>query len=203
MLLCRIKRPDLARAVATEDGYAVIAYGLHDSCQLVLDVVQLAFAAGAVERQHRQRPALATGQRFGLNLVSAVSSRGEMRFMIVNGRMNGGRFIEFLDRLTHNQSRPVFLIVDGHPSHRARKVSEYVLRTKGKLRLFFLPAYSPELNPDELVWNHLKNNGIGKRIIRTRDELKRVVLGHLRSLQKTPALIRSFYHQPELRYIIN
>ena len=144
----------------------------------------------------------ATGQRFGLNLISAVSPRGEMRFMIVNGRMNAGRFIEFLDRLTHNQPGPVFLIVDGHPSHRARKVSEYVRGKKGKLRLFFLPAYSPELNPDELVWNHLKNNGVGKRIIRTRDELKRVVLAHLRSLQKTPALIRSFFLQPELKYII-
>ena len=122
--------------------------------------------------------------------------------MIVNGRMNADRFIEFLERLTHNQPRPVFLIVDGHPSHRARKVSEYVHGKKGKLRLFFLPAYSPELNPDELVWNHLKNNGVGKRIIRTRHELKRVVIGHLRSLQKTPALIRSFFHQPEWKYII-
>lgn len=160
------------------------------------------FHSGTTWAVKGQTPVVpATGQRFGLNLISAVSPRGEMRFMIVNGRMNAGRFIEFLDRLTHNQSRPVFLIVDGHPSHRARKVSEYVRGKKGKLRLFFLPAYSPELNPDELVWNHLKNNGIGKRIIRTRDELKRVVLGHLRSLQKTPALIRSFFHQPELKYI--
>jgi transposase len=161
------------------------------------------FHSGTTWAVKGQTPVVpATGQRFGLNLISAVSPRGEMRFMIVNGRMNAGRFIEFLDRLTHNQPRPVFLIVDGHPSHRARKVSEYVRGKKGKLRLFFLPAYSPELNPDELVWNHLKNNGVGKRIIRTRDELKRVVLGHLRSLQKTPALIRSFFHQTDLKYII-
>ena len=161
------------------------------------------FHSGTTWAVKGQTPVVpATGQRFGLNLISAVSPRGEMRFMIVNGRMNAGRFIEFLDRLTHNQPSPVFLIVDGHPSHRARKVSEYVRGKKGKLRLFFLPAYSPELNPDELVWNHLKNNGVGKRIIRTRDELKRVVLAHLRSLQKTPALIRSFFLQPELKYII-
>lgn len=161
------------------------------------------FHSGTTWAVKGQTPVVpATGQRFGLNLISAVSSRGEMRFMVVNGRMNAGRFIEFLDRLTHNQPRPVFLIVDGHPSHRSRKVSEYLRGKKGKLRLFFLPAYSPELNPDELVWNHLKNNGVGKRIIRTRDELKRVVLAHLRSLQKTPALIRSFFHQPELNYII-
>ncbi len=161
------------------------------------------FHSGTTWAVKGQTPVVpATGQRFGLNLISAVSPRGEMRFMVVNGRMNAGRFIEFLDRLTHNQPRPVFLIVDGHPSHRARKVSEYLGGKKGKLRLFFLPAYSPELNPDELVWNHLKNNGVGKRLIRSRDELKRVVLAHLRSLQKTPALIRSFFDQPELKYII-
>lgn len=144
----------------------------------------------------------ATGQRFGLNLVSAVSPRGEMRFMIVKGRMNAGRFIEFLQRLIYHQTRPVYLIVDGHPSHRARKVMEYVRATEGRLRLFFLPPYSPELNPDELVWNNLKNHGIGKRIIYTREQMKQIVLGHLRSLQKTPALIRSFFHEPNLQYII-
>lgn len=145
----------------------------------------------------------ATGQRFGLNLISAVSAQGEMRFMVVNGRMNAGKFIDFLKRLVHNQMRPIFLIVDGHPSHRARKVIEYVRRTDGWLRLFFLPPYSPELNPDELVWNNLKNHGIGKRIIQTRDQMTKIVLGHMRSLQKTPALIRAFFREPNLRYIIN
>lgn len=144
----------------------------------------------------------ATGQRYGMNIVSAISPRGEMRFMTVEGRMNAGKFIEFLKRLLHNAKRPVFLIVDGHPSHRARKVFEFVRKTKGKLRLFFLPPYSPELNPDELVWNHLKNHGVGKRIVRSRDELKRVVIGHLRFLQKTPDLIRAFFHEPHVRYVI-
>lgn len=144
----------------------------------------------------------ATGQRYGVNIISAISPRGEMRFMTVEGRMNAGKFIEFLERLLHNAKRPVFLIVDGHPSHRARKVFEFVRKTKGKLRLFFLPPYSPELNPDELVWNHLKNHGVGKRIIKSREELKRVVIGHLRCLQKTPDLIRAFFQEPNVRYII-
>ncbi len=144
----------------------------------------------------------ATGQRYGMNIISAISPRGEMRFMTVEGRMNAGKFIEFLKRLLHNAERSVFLIVDGHPSHRARKVFEFVRKTKGKLRLFFLPPYSPELNPDELVWNHLKNHGVGKRIVRSREELKRVVLGHLRFLQKTPDLIRAFFHESHVRYVI-
>lgn len=144
----------------------------------------------------------ATGQRYGMNIISAISPRGDMRFMTVEGRMNAGKFIEFLKRLLHNAKRPVFLIVDGHPSHRARKVFEFVRKTKGNIRLFFLPPYSPELNPDELVWNHLKNHGVGKRIVRSREDLKRIVIGHLRFLQKTPDLVRAFFRDPHVRYVI-
>ena len=144
----------------------------------------------------------ASGQRYGMNMISAISPRGDMRFMTVEGRMNAGKFIEFLKRLLRNAKRPVFLIVDNHPSHRARKVFEFIRKSKGKLRLFFLPPYSPELNPDELVWNHLKNHGVGKRIVRSREDLKHVVIGHLRFLQKTPDLIRAFFHEPSARYVI-
>jgi transposase len=103
-----------------------------------------------------------TGARFSLNLVSAVSPRGEMRFMTINGRMNADKFIEFLQRLIKGAKHPVFLIVDGHPTHRAVKVKKFVVSTKGMLQLFFLPPYSPELNPDESVWNYLKNHHVGK-----------------------------------------
>lgn len=96
----------------------------------------------------------ATGQRYGLNLVSAISPRGQMRFMTVEGRMNAGKFIDFLKRLMIGIDQPIFLIVDGHPSHRAKKVFEFIRKTNGMLRLYFLPPYSPELNPDELVWCH-------------------------------------------------
>lgn len=159
------------------------------------------FHSGTTWAVRGQTPIVpATGQRYGLNLISAVSPRGQMRFMTVTGRMNAGKFIDFLKRLLHNQKRPVFLIVDGHPSHRARKVFDFIRSTRGKLRLFFLPGYSPELNPDELVWNHLKNHGIGKRIIESRDALIAAVQTHLRSMQRTPALIRAFFHEPNLRY---
>jgi len=144
----------------------------------------------------------ATGQRFGLNLISAISPKGDFRFMTVEGRMNADKFIDFLERLLHNAKRPIFLIVDRHPAHRAKKVLEFVRSTQGRLRLFFLPPYSPELNPDELVWNNLKNHGIGKRLIRSRDHLKQTVLRHLRALQRTPALVRSFFREPNVRYVI-
>ncbi len=73
--------------------------------------------------------------------------------------------------------------------------------TNGRLRLFFLPPYSPELNPDELVWNHLKTHGVRKRLLQTPAELRRYVLSHLRSLQRTPTRLRGFFQKPSLRYI--
>ena len=70
----------------------------------------------------------------------------------------------------------------------------------GRLRLFFLPSYSPELNPDELVWNDLKSHGIGRMIATGPDQLKRQVLAHLRSLQRLPEKVRSFFQEPHTRY---
>jgi len=159
------------------------------------------FHAGTTWAPKGQTPVVeATGQRFGMNLISAVSPRGDMRFMAVEGRMNAGKFIDFLKRLMHNAERPVFVIVDGHPSHRARKVLEFVRSTNGKLRLFFLPPYSPELNPDELVWNHLKTHGIGNKILRSREELIEAVYRQMRSLQKMPHVIRRFFRERHVRY---
>ena len=143
----------------------------------------------------------ATGKRFSLNLVSAVSPQGALRFMVVDGRMTALRFIGFLKRLLHNQTRPIFLIVDQHSSHRAKAVQAFVDSTDGRLELFFLPPYSPELNPDELVWNHLKTHGVSKRLLQTPAKLKKYVMSHLQSLQKRPACLRGFFRKPSLRYI--
>jgi transposase len=141
-----------------------------------------------------------TGARFGLNLISAVSRRGDFRFMGVQGRVNAEVFITFLKRLMQGMHKPIFLIVDGHPTHKALKVRRFLETVGGKLALFFLPPYSPELNPDELVWNDLKNNGIGRKVITGPDQMKREVISHLRSLQKSPALVRSFFHAPSTAY---
>ena len=141
-----------------------------------------------------------TGKRFRLNMISAISSGGEMRFMTVEGRLNGKVFILFLRRLILDVKGPVYLIVDGHPMHKSKKVKEFVESTEGVLKLFYLPPYSPDLNPDELVWNHLKYHCIGKLFIRTRDELQERVLSYLKSLQKKPEIIRSFFKKPSLRY---
>ena len=141
-----------------------------------------------------------TGQRFSLNMISAISPKGSLRFMVVKGGVGAKVFISFLKRLMHGRRRPVFLIVDGHPSHRAKLVKSYLESTNGHLRLFSLPPYSPELNPDELVWNDVKNNGVARSIVNGPRDLHRVVVGRLRFLQKRPDRIRSFFHAPETCY---
>lgn len=141
-----------------------------------------------------------TGQRFGLNMISAVSPRGALRFMVVKGGVGARVFIQFLKRLLHGRRRPVFLIVDGHPAHRAKIVKSYVESLEGKLRLFFLPPYSPELNPDELVWNDVKTNAVGRSKLDGPQDLHRAVVSRLRFLQKSPARVRSFFQAPDTRY---
>ena len=141
-----------------------------------------------------------TGGRNSVNMLSAVNARGELRFMLVKGRVNGDVFAGFLRRLMHNAERPVFLILDGHSIHRSRPVSDFVARQEGRLRLFFLPPYSPELNPDEQVWNSVKHHGVGKAVLQGAADLRRFVLVRLRSLQRLPWTVRMFFLTPDTQY---
>src|SRR4030066_2473984 len=141
-----------------------------------------------------------TGARFGLNLISAVSAQGEFRFMTVKGRVGATQFTEFIKRLLHNMTRMVFLIVDGHPAHKAKSVAKYIENIKKRFCLFFLPPYSPELNPDERVWNDLKNNAIGRQVIKAPDQLHKSVISHLRFIQKSPDRVRSYFNNEATKY---
>src|SRR3954465_6352736 len=123
------------------------------------------YHAGTTWAPVAQTPAVrSTGARFGLNLISAISARGALRFSVLAGTLTGARFIGFLQRLIPDAQRagagPVFVIVDGHPVHRATAVDRFVASTHGALRLYRLPAYSPQLNPDEWVWKNVKHDGV-------------------------------------------
>jgi transposase len=144
-----------------------------------------------------------TGARFGLNVISAISRQGEIRFMCVEGRVNAGVFLDFLKRLERSCARKVFLIVDGHPTHKAKLVTRYLEEKKERIEMFFLPPYSPQLNPDEHVWCDLKNNQLGRKIITGPDMLKRAVISFMRSLQKNPEKVRSYFHAAETAYSIS
>lgn len=143
-----------------------------------------------------------TGRRFSLNMLSAISPRGEMRFMVHKGTVDNAVFITFLKRLLVGTKGPIFLIVDGHPAHKAKAVQRFVASTNGMLELFFLPPYSPQLNPDETVWAHVKRN-VSRKLVESFDDMKQLAIGALRSLQKQPGKIRSFFSHPESRYVID
>jgi transposase len=142
-----------------------------------------------------------TGARHTINLISAVTAQGALRFAAFDDTFNAERFIEFCTRLLHDAPGPVFLIVDGHPAHRAKATTEFVTATHGRLRLFFLPGYSPELNPDEWVWKNVKHDRVGRAGITSATDLKAKATNALRRLQRLPHLVRAFFADPNLRYI--
>ena len=181
------------RQLAKETG-AVILFG--DEAGVRSD-----YHAGTTWGAKGQTPVVPrTGSRSSVKMLSAVSARGELRFMLVKGRVNGAVFAEFLRRLMHNAERPVFLVLDGHSIHRSRPVRDFVASQEGKLRLFFLPPYSPELNPDEQVWNYVKHHGVGRSFLRTAADLHRFVSARLRSLQRLPWTVRMFFLTPDTQY---
>jgi transposase len=140
-----------------------------------------------------------TGARFSLNMISAITSKGKMKFMTHSGKVNASVFCEFLKRLMHNITKKIFLILDGHPVHRSSKVKKLMQSMDGRLRLFYLPSYSPELNPDELVWNSVKNK-VGRSSIKGPDDFENKLRNHLRLLQRNPSMIRAFFREPNVRY---
>ena len=107
--------------------------------------------------------AVSTGARYGMSLISAITARGHMRFMIKEkGGVNADVFIEFLKRLMVGAKNKIFLIVDRGPAHIAKKTQTFVASLGGRLKLFHFPPYSPDTNPDELVWKHLKSDTVGR-----------------------------------------
>jgi transposase len=157
--------------------------------------------AGTTWAAKGQTPVVSsTGARFGMNMISAVSAQGEFRFMVVPGRVNAGEFINFIKRLLVGAGGMIFLIVDGHPAHKAKRVKSFVESVKDSFRLFFLPPYSPELNPDERVWNDLKNNAVGRQAITSPEQLHGAVLSHLRFIQKSPDRVRAYFNNATTQY---
>jgi transposase len=151
-----------------------------------------------------QTPMLPTsGQRQSINAISAVTLRGAFWWRTFSGRLNALRFVEFLRAFMHRRRRPVFLVVDRHPAHVAKKVADYVQQCRGRLELHFLPGYAPDLNPDEFVWNHIKTQGVSKRPLRRHESLRARVEQDLKAIAANRALVRSFFHAPSVSYIMN
>lgn len=140
-----------------------------------------------------------TGARFGLNMISAVSAQGLFCFMIHEGRVNAEVFATFLDRLVEGMDRKIILVLDQHRIHRAKLVTEKVLALAGRLEIVFLPAYSPQLNPDEGVWARVKQE-VGKQVILTKKDLIQKTTAALEKLKSMPEAVRAIFWQPDFQY---
>jgi transposase len=142
-----------------------------------------------------------TGARFTIGMVSAVSTQGEIHFDLFEGTMNSERFIEFLTKLLHDIAGPIFLVLDGVGYHRSAAVQNFVESTNGRLRLFQLPGYSPQLNPDEWVWNNVKSTQIGRKTVFRKSDFIEMIRNALTRLQDNAHVVQGFFRDPNLAYI--
>jgi transposase len=142
-----------------------------------------------------------TGKRFRVNMISAISNAGRLRFRLFTGSFSSRVFIDFLGRLLRDGGgRKVHLIVDGHPVHRARLVGAWVGRHTDQIELHVLPGYSPEPHPVELLNHDVKANAAGRRRPRSVGELCAELRGYLRWRQRHPEVLVRFFDHPSTRH---
>jgi len=145
-----------------------------------------------------------TGHRFGCNVISTITNRGKMRFMVFSGRFNAKIFITLLARLSKTmKGRKVFLIVDNHRVHHARVVTKWLNKHKEQISIFFLPPYSPDLNPDEMLNNDLKSNAVGRKRAKDPEELENNVRKFLKSKQKKPDKVKNYFKVKSVQYAMS
>jgi len=141
------------------------------------------------------------GQRQSISAASAVNANGAFWYCTYQGGLNTDLFVDLLKRMMRNRKRSVHLVVDGLPAHRTALVKAYVASTNGLLTLHFLPGYAPELNPDELVWSHMKRTGVARRPLRKGEKLQEKIEAQLAAIKRMPRLVRSFFNAPSVAYI--
>ena len=151
-------------------------------------------------RRGRTPVVYGTGQRFGCNMISTITNRGRLRFMVFKNRFTAEVFLKFLRRLIRQTGRKAFLILDSHPVHRSGRVKRFVAEHAKRIRLEFLPGYSPEINPDEYLNQDVKSNAVGRRRPPTQEAMVAGVRSYLRATQKQPSIVESYFHHPDVRY---
>jgi transposase len=133
-------------------------------------------------------------------VISAVSTKGKLHFCFAD-RVNAGSFIENLKKLLHDVPGKIYQIVDGDSAHEAGKTEQSVASTNGRLELFYLPLYSPELSPDEWVWKNIKHDRVGRAAARSVEDMKVIIETAVSRLQSSTDIVRAFFRSPNLSYI--
>jgi len=142
-----------------------------------------------------------TGKRESIGMISAISMRGSMHWRIYEGSMNSARFLDFLKDLISDVKSKIFLVVDNVSYHKSAETRDWVKKHESRIELFYLPGYSPDLNPDEWVWKNVKNDNVARIVPDRPGQLFEIAEKALRMLWGTPAKIRSFFSDPHLAYI--
>jgi transposase len=141
----------------------------------------------------------ATGKRFSLNMISAISNKGHLQFMIIE-RFNGGVFIDFLKRMIRYSKEKIFFITDGHPAHKTKKLKEWLDENKDRIEVFFIPPYSPELNAQEYLNQDVKTNVIGKKRPINKEQMSNSVENFMKKRKKNPRQVQKYFHQKHVQY---
>jgi transposase len=140
--------------------------------------------------------------RIKLSLITAVTNKGKLRWMVIDGAVNALAFLRFLERLIRDARGKVFLIVDRLKAHRARLVRDWLEAHRSEIEVHYLPSYSPELNPDEGVNADLKQALPRREPARSKEQLRRAADQHMRSLSRRPQRIRAIFRHPQFRYAV-
>lgn len=141
-----------------------------------------------------------TGRRFSCNMIAGITNKGRLNFMVFQETFTGIIFLIFLKRLVKQIRRKIFLIADAHPAHRAKDVKKYLAAHQKNIVMFFLPPYSPELNPSEYLNNDVKINTIRKTRPRTQRQMTSEIRKYLRGKQRTPQKVKKFFHAEKVKY---
>jgi transposase len=134
------------------------------------------------------------------SMISSLTNRGKLRFMVYDGALNAAIFLRFLQRLVKGAERKLFVIVDNLRVHRAKRVTAWVQANAARIELFYLPPYAPEHNPDEFLNNDVKQAMARQNIPRDKASLKSGLTSYMRGLQRRPAKLRAFFQAPTVRY---
>ena len=135
-------------------------------------------------------------------MISAITNRGHLAFMVFHGKFDARLFVRFIQRLLKQAPGKLYLVVDGHPVHRSVIAKEFVLANESRLRLIRSPGYCPELNPDELLSQDVTTNGLGKSRPSNRPERMASVRTHLRRRQRQPQVIKISFKKNMLNMLL-
>lgn len=144
-----------------------------------------------------------TGKRFQMNMISTVTNKGTLRFMLFEESFTTDVFLRFLNRLVKGSETKIFLISDNLRVHHAKLLKPWLEKNKDKIELFHLPSYNPELNPGEQLNQDVKSNAVGRKRAKTIVEMKNNIMHYLFGTQKSPELVKSYFKKAELLTQLN